>query len=171
MPIRVSTIVTTPGVATQIYNYCYASNPIVAIGGGVTWGYPDVPPPPNLLLATLPSQIGYVQAIRLVPIVKDINGDIAVSMDEAWQTLPVTPEAILAANCHHVMIEAKIDHQQLPGSATTYQSAGVYLNCNSSASLNFTSGDPIGYLDLVQQFGTITRAPGSIHVLRMVRGF
>lgn len=171
MPIRVSAGITTIGIAHQIINYCAAVNPAVCIGGGLPWLYPDVPPPPDIFIRQVTAAIGYFAVIRRVPIIKDISGDIAVSADEAWQTLPLDAELLANKGCRHVLIESRISHNLLPNSVINYQSCGLYLNCSNLPLTGFNAGEPDGYLDFLQQFGVIEKTSNAIHIIRMVRKF
>jgi hypothetical protein len=171
MPIQIASAVTTGGVAGTILNYCNIPNPVIAIGGDLPWLHPDVPAPPNIFLTQLAGQIGYVPVIRRVPIVRQLNGDIAVSLDEAWQTLALDRAVLQQVGCRHVLIEAKVPHNLLPLAVTSYQSAGLYLETSVTTPALFTAGLVDGYLDLVQHFGIIAKANNALHVLRMIRQF
>jgi hypothetical protein len=171
MPIQIASAVTMSGVAAGILNYCTLPNPVVALGGDLAWLYPDIPAPPSIFLTQLPAPIGYVPVVRRTPIVKDAAGDIPVSLDEAWQTLPLDQNIIRDRGCRHVMIEARIPHDLLPAAVINYYTVGLYIGAEANPA-PFTLGEPSsGYLDLIQNFGQITRAAGSIHVIRMVRKF
>lgn len=171
MPIQIASAVTMGGVAAGILHYCTIPNPVVVLGGDLAWLYPDIPAPPSIFLTQLAAPIGYVPVLRRVPIVPDLGGDVPVSLDEAWQTLPLDQNVIRDRGCRHVMIEASIPHDLLPASVINYYTAGLYFGAETNPP-SFTLGEPsTGYLDLIQNFGQITRAAGSIHVIRMVRKF
>jgi hypothetical protein len=172
MPIQVVSAVTTSGIANQIIDYCNIPNPVLAIGAGWAWPAPDLPPLPSIFLTNLPNQLGYVPITRRVPVIQKGDGDIAVSLDEAWQTLPLDADAIQQQNCHHVLIEARIFHNTLPSSITSYRAAGLYLRTTLTGLTTFaTTPEVDGYLDLIQQFGVIEVAENAIHVLRIIRQF
>jgi len=170
MPIQVRAAITTSGTAQQIIEYCNRTGALVCIGGGMPWLYPDVPPPPSMFIKQVPNQIGYFSVTRIVPIVKDFNGNIAVSLTEAWQTLPLDAEVLADKGCNKVLIEAAIVHNNLPASTSSYQSAGLYFNATQPI-MPALPNLPTGYLDLIQQFGVVVKAINTTHVLRMVRSF
>lgn len=170
MEILSTTAITVSGIAKQVFDYCQAINPVLAVGDGIPWLYPEVPPPVDIYLEELPSTVGYFPIKRIVPVVLETPGTIAVTTGETWGIVPLNLLALKEANCKHVLIEADIIHNSFPPSIVKYHSVGVYLNCLSAAEPNFSLTKPNGgFLDIVQQLGNLPKVANATHVIQIIR--
>jgi hypothetical protein len=163
------TITTTSGTAASVLAFCQNPSIAIAIGNG-NWTFPDLPPRPQLYWQQLPNLIGYIWPYRIVPIIRDPNGDIPQDLDTKWRSVELRASVLADLGVDSVLVEARLNHDLLPPLVTDYQSAAIYLNARPS-DRQFTSGSPLGVLDTIQHFGNIERSLDTTHVIRIIRKF
>jgi hypothetical protein len=172
MDILITTAVTTSGLASQVLDYLSHPYYALAVGGDMPWLHPDVPPPVDLTMISLPSLYGHFPITRIVPVIPSREGNIATSLDERWQELQPTLSDVRDNMCRHILIEAEIIHNLLPVTANFYNSVGLYTHCSTQPTPStFVQTEPDGRLDVVQQLGQLPKTPGVTHVIQIIREF
>lgn len=171
-----NTILSFAGASRQVFLYINTGVHLLGIGQTQS---ANLLPSPNPFAPDVPDLIGYVKVKRIEAVLESNNGSIITSKGVKYATIDSSnTENIVSNFCNTIYLETFIDHFSLPPDLLNYSAVGIYTDCLIDDVFNSTLNDNSfipknkvtkGYLDIVQNFPSVTKMEGVIHRVQIIK--